>query len=199
MKTMRNTLVVLLTVISTSAFAAGEGNFVDSLDFQANVLPSLQSKSFRLIYTSEEQQPVHIKLKDANGQLQFSQRYQLTEFVQPFDLTQLPDGDYTFEVWSGQQKSVFPISNELKAAELPVFELDINAENRVARLETEAPMGVSMRLLIYDQEGELLHKEYWVAGQKINRQYDMQQVRTNGVTFLLLDGNEVINERSIEF
>ena len=196
---MKNTLVVLLTVIGTSAFATGRGMTVDSLDFQASVLPSLQNKSFRLIYTSEEQQPVHIKLKDANGRLQYSQRYMLNDFVQPFDLSQLPDGDYTFEVWSGQQKSVFPVSNEVNTSVSADFSLDISSEDRVARLETKAPMGASMRLLIYDQAGELLHRENWVAGQKINRQYDMHQVRTDGVTFLLLDGDQVVDEKSVEF
>ena len=199
MKTMRKTLVVFLTVISTSAFAAGEGMTVDTLAYQVSVLPSLQNKSFRLIYTSEQQRPVHIKLKDANGQLQYVKRYQLTDFVQPFDLSQLPDGDYTFEVWSGQQKSVFPISNEVKNAASADFSLDISSEDRVARLETQAPMGASMRLLIYNQAGELLHKEDWVAGEKINRQYDLQQVRSNGVTFLLLDGQDIVDEKSLEF
>jgi hypothetical protein len=195
MKTMRNTLVVLLTVISTSVFATGS----DSIQFQTQVLPSLESKSFRLIYESEVEQPVYIKIKDDNGRLQFSERYQLKSFVQPFDLSQLPDGAYTIELQTKEGKAVHKIDNVSKELVTPELNFDLDANSKVARLQTEAPMGASTRLLIYDQEGVMLHKEDWVAGQKINRQYDMQQVKGTGVTFLLLNGGEVVKEKTVKF
>ncbi|MEQ9300142.1 MAG: hypothetical protein RIF33_16330 [Cyclobacteriaceae bacterium] len=199
MKTMRNTLVVLLTVIGTSVFATGGDTMVDSLDFQTSVLPSLESKSFRLIYQSETQQPVHIKLRDENGTLQYSERYQLQSFVQPFDLSQLPDGNYTFELQTKEGKQVHEISNVRKEIVAPELSFDLEADSKVARLQTEAPMGANMRLLIYDQEGAMLHKEDWVAGQKINRQYNMEQVKGKGVTFLLLNNGSVVTEKAVKF
>lgn len=195
MKTMRNTLVVLLTVIGTSVFATG----TDSLEFQTQVLPSLESKSFRLIYESEINQPVHIKIKDATGQLQFSERYQLKSFVQPFDLSQLPDGLYTIELQTKEGKAVHEINNIAKELEIAELNFAIDTNSKVARLQTEAPMGAKMRLLIYDQEGAMLHEEDWAAGQKINRQYDMEQVKGMGVTFLLLNDGQVVNEKTVKF
>ncbi len=199
MKTMRNTLVVLLTVIGTSVFATGGGTMVDSLDFQTKVLPSLESKSFRLIYQSETQQPVHIKLKDENGTLQYSERFQLKSFVQPFDLSQLPDGNYTFELWTKEGKRVHEISNVSREIVAPELNFDLAGNSKVARLQTEAPMGANLRLLIYDQDGAVLHKENWAAGQKINRQYDMEQVKGRGVTFLLLNNGTVVTEKAVKF
>ena len=195
MKNMRNTLVALLTVIGTSVFATGS----DSVTFQTQVLPSLESQSFRLIYESQIEQPVSIKIKNDNGQLQYSERYKLKSFVQPFDLSQLPDGAYTIELQTKEVKVVHEINNVSKMIAVPELNFDLAADSKVARLQTEAPMGANMRLLIYDQAGAMVHKEDWVAGQKINRQYDMEQVQGQGVTFLLLSEGQVITEKTVKF
>lgn len=195
MKTMRNTLVVLLTVIGTSVFATAS----DSLSFQAQVLPSLERQSFRLIYESGIEQPVHIKIKDDKGQLQYSERYQLKSFVQPFDLSGLPEGTYTIELHTKSGKKVHEVVSVAKAPISPELNFELDADSKVAKLQTEAPVGTRMRLLIYDEAGAMLHKEDWAAGQKINRRYDMEQVKGMGVTFLLLDGSTVVNEKRVSF
>ena len=195
MKTMRHTMIALLTVLSASAFAFSG----DSTDENVRILPSLASKAYRVLYQAETASNVTIKLYDEKNALLFTKHYDIKSFVQPFDLSSLPDGNYTFKVFTDQGIIEQEVAAFEKTIDLPAFDFSADKDSKVARLQSSTPMGASLRLLIYDQEGTKIHSEDLSSQKSLNKLYDLKQVSSSGVTFVILHKDKVVTEKSIQF
>lgn len=196
MKTTRSFLVALLIVFGVTAFA---NTSTDSLGINVKVLPSLESKSFRLIYENSTSDKVTVKLYDSKKSLLFSKTYASSMFVQPFDLGNLPDDSYTISVRCGKEEVKTVVVAETRNSSMPSLDFNAELNNRIARLQSSTPLGSTMRLVIYDMSGEMLYKEDFVANSTLNKTYDLSHVQSTGVSFLLFQNGKLLNEKSVKF
>ena len=108
---MRNMVKIMATLLIVLSAAASNANASrDSLYAGPQCkLFSLDDRQFRMIYTGSAEQYVQIQIKDDQNRLLYRSKLQANGFARDFDLSFLPDGDYTFVLKSGEfsfEKSV---------------------------------------------------------------------------------------------
>lgn len=98
MKTKTQMIAVLLTVLSTVAFATGDEK--DKLNAKASVEVKMEgSQIFNLIYKGENSEKVDIRIYDESKRLVFSESIKKYDaFSRPYNLSNLPEGIYTVVV-----------------------------------------------------------------------------------------------------
>ena len=106
MKITIKLFAVLLTVISTAAFAAGSENVAEVEKATIRILPGSEMNVFRVRYVPTEKQSlrgkkqlVRVRIFDGNGQLVITERIQSENgFVKPYNLAGRNPGIYTFQI-----------------------------------------------------------------------------------------------------
>ncbi|MEP2773046.1 MAG: T9SS type A sorting domain-containing protein [Fulvivirga sp.] len=98
MKTKTQMIAVLLTVLSTVAFATGDEK--DKLNAKASVEVKMEgAQIFNLIYKGENSEKVDIRIYDESKRLVFSESIKKYDaFSRPYNLSNLPEGIYTVVV-----------------------------------------------------------------------------------------------------
>lgn len=91
-------IAVLLTVLSTVAFATGDEK--DKLNAKASVEVKMEgAQIFNLIYKGENSEKVDIRIYDESKRLVFSESIKKYDaFSRPYNLSNLPEGIYTVVV-----------------------------------------------------------------------------------------------------
>ena len=113
-------LLVGVSVANTS-FASDDMKIVTMIPVSDLQVKALENLKFRLT-ADNLQRKSKILIKDTQGKILFSQiTTDETTFTKIFDLSNLPDGEYVFEVINGNEKTSkpFEISTETKRIAQP--------------------------------------------------------------------------------
>lgn len=95
--------VAALFFFSFSAAKAGtdENNSSKKAAFQAQVLKGFSEKQIKVAFQSEMPKTVTIRIKDEKNELLFKRKVRAhSKYLNLFDLNDLPQGSYTFEISS---------------------------------------------------------------------------------------------------
>ncbi|MEQ9300134.1 MAG: hypothetical protein RIF33_16290 [Cyclobacteriaceae bacterium] len=94
--TKLKTTLVALVIVMGAAFANAKGVSEDS---QVKVLASNKAGIYNLLFESEENKTVNVRILDANHKLLSDKRIKGTDgFLQPINFSHLSKGDYLIEV-----------------------------------------------------------------------------------------------------
>ena len=198
MRTMVKHMVALLTVLSaatTSANTAGDSLY--SAEPQCKLF-SVDDRQFRMIYTAAAQQNIQLQLKDHEGRLLYKSNVASEGFARDFDLSFLPDGDYTFVLESGEYKYEESVTvsqaaakssaqARFQASQLMLVEVEGDAYALLGTNESGADLGY----LLNDDQGNELYSGTYESKEEIKDLFTFQNVQGDVTLQFFLDGNLV--------
>jgi len=181
MKTKIQLIAVLLTVLSSVAFANdGEKNTKKTTSYVE--VKKKDAHTFSLVYKSANAEKVNIRLMDENNRVVFSETIKKYDaFARPYNLSNLPEGEYTLEVIDANGKTTKRIQNFSSSftshVKVPTYvKFDSVALNKY-KLMIVSQTAKSARIKVYGKNGY----EIYDANQKLNGNfamlYDLSQVK----------------------
>jgi len=158
----KTTLIVAMLLLGATAFAT-EKDKPEKSEKKVAVINNNPQK-FKLVYLDKVQGTVAVALKNESGQVVHYSKVDNKEgFAQPYDLSDLPAGDYTFEVTDteGKQlKKTVSLEKPNTKANFVANILNVN-DGKKFRLavvnKDKNAMPTSIK--IYDENHNLLHSE----------------------------------------
>ncbi|MEO1049244.1 MAG: hypothetical protein AAFX87_01370 [Bacteroidota bacterium] len=198
MNKMRNTLVALLIVIgSTAAVSAGDAS---GNKFGLKVLSTKSSSIYKVIFKGPSEENIKIKLFDEKEQTLYTKTFKHADgFIQPFDLANLPNGEYTFKVTTGGEtyEEVITVTEQEQIHDL--VEFDLTQGYKSCQLITNNTSDAALEVTIYDADGRLLLNDNLDASSRLNRVYDFSKSFSREVTFVISQDGNTIKETSFNF
>lgn len=182
----RTTLAVAMMLVVATAFATGEEKDKDATKKVA--IMSNEPEHLKLVYLDEEQGQVKVSLKNASGEIIHKTTINnKAGFAQPYDMEQLPGGDYTFDVTIPDGTTLSETVTIVKPSNEPNFAanvLNVNDGKKfrlavVNRDERALPTSIK----VYDQNGNTIHEEKVNDLYGFRKIYDLSSVEANQFTF----------------
>ena len=195
-KTLKTSLLVGLTVLSTMSFAS-------VTDLEANVKVAGE-KSFAL-YLNGLSTNVQIVLKDLQGHTLYKEEVENQEsFAKRFNLLRLPEGDYSLRIQDS--KIIKFIEFQIDGTAVIFQEEEVTylpqAVATAGRVNIEMPSmnGSELNVFIKDEAGEVLFEEVVVnKSEGLKRTYDLSKIKPGDYKFVFYtNGYTVIKPVKIE-
>lgn len=204
---MRNMVKLMATLLIVLSAAASNANASrDSLYAGPQCkLFSLDDRQFRMIYAGTAQQNVQIQIKDNQDRLLYKSKLEANGFARDFNLSFLPDGDYTFVLESGEfnfKKSI-TISEEaelsalqqrFQASQLVLSSVEGGAYALIGANNTGSVLEYSLS----DAQGQSLYTGTYKDEEEIKDLFTFQQVTGNVTMRFYLDGS-LVDEKTLVF
>lgn len=191
------TLLIVLSAAASNANASGDSLYVEP---QCKLF-SVDDRQFRMIYAAAAQQDVQIQIKDQQQRLLYKSRIEANGFARDFNLSFLPDGNYTFVLESGEfvfEQSV-SISKEAELSSLiqrfqeSQLVLAAVEEGAYALVGTNLS-GANLRYILHDKEGQNLYEGEYLVDEEIKDLFTFQGVKGNVTLQFYLD-DSLVDER----
>ena len=180
-KTLRKSLIVGLTVLSTMSFAS-------VTDLQSNVKKTGE-KSFAL-YLNDLSTNVQIVLKDQEGRTLYKEQVKDREnYARNFNLDKLAEGEYTLKIEDGTVIELFSMQIEDKSVVMGEEEItykpSTTTDDSMVNVEMPSMNGSELNVMIRDNRDELIFKEVVVNKEAgLNRTYDFSKIKSGDYTFI---------------
>ncbi len=194
--TTKKLLVVLLTVICTTAFAeANDSTFLKYL----KVVPRLGSSSYKLIYQSQTEESLLVSIKDAKGDLLVRQRLSKTNgFILPVSLRNVESGSYRIEV-KGKSGSLTETINHTTQSDYLMERLFLQKGKRGQFALVGHDLGNSeFNLLVYDDQSNQIYSDTLLSQVLLNKRYNLGNVPSEWVKILVYHRGDLLIESRIE-
>lgn len=184
-------MAVLLTVISTVAFAGTNGTTGN--DATVRVVAGTANGSYKLIYKGDEGH-VHFKLVDQSGKVLHDERLKANDgFIRPINLSQLPSGDYTFVI-ENKSETLMEAVTYISTGDKLAGNIELEQVGRQIEVRGENLGTSTLNVYIYDDKGLLVHKNI-VESNEVDQIYELSNVRSNWVNFVIASADEVVTDR----
>lgn len=191
--TTKKILAVLLTVISTTSFVnANDSTYNKHL----KVVPRMGTTSYKLIYQSQQEEPLYVSIKDEKGVLLMSERLRRTSgFILPLNLQKIETGTYQVEV-KGKLGSVTETINHTSQADYLKKNLFVQKGKNGQFAVVGFNLGsTTFGLNIYDDQSRLIYSDRIVAeGGVLNKGYNLGQLLSKSVNMLIYHNDEMLIE-----
>jgi hypothetical protein len=164
-----------------SAFPAYEGNTaVEVAEIRA-------AEKVKVIFSAEEKKRVEVRILDENQKLVYSTIIKKKSFIQPFDLSYLPEGYYTIEVITDEDVVTRPIYHVKKKARI---EVNPEGENGRFKLTAKGIFKENITVFILDKDNNLVYEDVIKEKTNFDRVYDLSHVNVSELKFNVF-GNDI--------
>ena len=183
---MKMFMVALLTVISASVVAKPGDTFVKE-DSEA---------VFKLYYTNPSPAKVRVRILDASNEVIFAESINNEKgFVRPYNMKNLPEGTYTFEINNGDDVETYNFTYEMPKSELGVKVREMSDNKFLLSIGNITDVNANVRIVILDGNGEYLYTSTEVVTSQFAQVFNLENVE-GGVSFKIYNNNEIIKEAS---
>lgn len=171
--------VALLTVIS-AALASG-----DQINANRATVVETHGSVYKVFYTNEDPAIVKIRLRDEDGKIIRTDRIKnKIGFMKPYNLTNLESGIYYFEL----KDDYGVVSKKVEIEKVNNNHMAVKTlNNNKYQVLVEQKDLTPLKLSIFNQEGELLHRETMKNKSGFSRIYDLSKFNSNGYVFQITD------------
>lgn len=204
---MRNMVQIMATLLIVLSAAASNANASrDSLYAGPQCkLFSLDDRQFRMIYANSAEQDVQIQIKDHQNRLLYKSSMEADGFARDFNLSFLPDGEYTFVLESGDftyEKSVSfsreaeqsSLQQRFLASQLVLSSVKGDAYALIGSNQSGAVLEYSMS----NAEGQNLYNGSYKQNEEIKDLFTFQQV-VGDVTMRFYLNGQLVDEKILAF
>jgi len=196
MRNMVKTIAALLIVISAplSTYASVDSA---SLASYCKVLPIKEENTFKVIYQSQEVENVNVTIVDSKKDVIYSEIIRKSNgFVKDFDLSNLPQGNYTLYIESDNyQYSEHVKVDYLEAEDVQMILTEVENDYALVGINNS---NSDITILIVDDFGNKLYRERIEAGDQVKKIYDMEKLQGSSATFIIYGENGVIKEKLVK-
>ena len=182
----RLTLAVATMLVAATAFAT-EG--VKDKDANKKVgIMSNEPEHIKLVYLDQEKGQVKVSLKNESGEVIHKTTINNKEgFAQPYDMEQLPGGDYTFDITNPDGTTFSKTVTIVKPSNEPNFAANVLNVNdgkkfRLAVVNKDE-RALPTTIKVYNQTGDVIHEESVNNLYGFRKIYDLSSVAANQFTF----------------
>lgn len=190
-------VVLMLSILPLMSFANG---------FPFVKLTNNNDKTITLRLGAIQDETIRITLKDNYGQMLYSEQVSdKNEFMKRFDLHNLVSGYYKFEIENSMNVKVMPIKvnrndliiveEEVSVLHKPYIKMNENGvfDFNLLNLDVE-----KTTVLITDDKGNVVYKEYLGSKSEYKKRYDISQLNKGNYNVIVNKGNRSY-EKSIAF
>jgi hypothetical protein len=175
----KNLFTLVLAVVAGSAMAQ-----------KIEMAPAERTAVYNLICRSDVPARLKVTLFDAQGREVLVDEVSGKHFIRPYNLSEIPYGQYVVQVSTGTETRKFDIQH---AAVTPVQNIAVKAidVNKYELLVIGNKAG-QVRVNIYNPEKELVHSELISAKGSVSRIYNLQKLSGSNFTFEVLAADKVV-------
>ena len=194
-----NLLLVLLTVISTTVLATGNG--LEAIDKNGDskvvLMKGKEPGILKLLYTDKTGKLIRVKIYDPQNHLIHNRQIRNSGgFLRSYDLSQLEKGNYLFKIIDKtgsvtKQVQNYPLFEQ--TAEVAVRQLK---DNKKYNLIVDADQA-SVKVKIFDEDENLIFVETIDSESGFSKTYDLSRVSSNKFTFLINIDNKTYKRVTI--
>lgn len=197
---MKRTSVLLLlvvTLLSGTAFAKIkplETKVGNSASF--TIIPKAKLQKFDLVYVSDKASPVTVSIYNEEGERIHIQKIKgYASFMKSFDVSDLTDGEYIVEVENeeGKAKELLRHSNSVESFNVL---LSKSTDDKINVLVAGYDYDQPVELKIYDGDDRLIHTENINVGKDFMKTFNMSELNTEDVTFLVSNNKNFVYKSS---
>ncbi len=200
MRTMVKLMATLLIVLGAATSNANTS--LDSLYAGPQCkLFSLDDRQFRLIYAAASQQDIQLQIKDTDGSLLYKSNLEAEGFARDFDLSFLPDGDYTFVLESGAYRYEESVTVSKLAAESAAKKRFQASKLMLVMVEGDAyallganATGSTLEYSLTNEKGQTLYAGSYETDEEIKDLFTFREVQGDVTLQFFLNG-DLVNER----
>lgn len=201
---MKKLLTILLLVSLIASTSAQEG--------VVRVQETSADKVFKLYFKADYEWDVKVQIQAKRGQHVLLDKVYSDGFVRPYNLSNLPEGRYVFNVSFGSTKYVEevvigdPEPERVKVAKGPkkVKEKNVVAKERVRISESEKDVKIalldegieSLSVFIYLLDKDDFEYFYWEPAGKKEQLYDLQRFDAHSFKVEVVENGKVLAEKA---
>lgn len=128
---------------------------------------------------------VAVRIVDKKGKTLAQNTFKTKEPVMvPYDLSQLPEGEYKLEITNGEEKLNFAIQNQ-KAPALPLMAYGKMKTDNVVSLLVVGLTIPGTEVAFYDETGKWIKTDYVKVAEGFRRDYRFQNLK-NGLSHMVV-------------
>ena len=192
MNKLVKSLALLLTVISSAATYASVDSV--SLSSYCKVTALEDAQKYRVIYQAPETEDVKVLLYNDKKQLIFSEVVAETDgFAKIYDMAELKDGVYTFELTSKSFSHQEKVSVKSWDGEGVMI-----SETKDHKVAVVGKGEKSFNLTIVDAAGNMVFDGGFSKDEMIQKLFNLQQLEGNTASFIIRQGDKVIKESIVK-
>ncbi len=194
MKLISKSMLAALIWTATGPVLANE----KPLSEEQITLKTLNQNRVELTYVGEAPENFSVKITNDRNQKVFQEYIRnKSSFKKPYDLSNLPYGEYKFEIKVNDQRFVREVS--IQAPEFP-GNVKVNLtgiEHHKVKYMVMGPESKEMNLRIYDDKNQLLLEEWVVTSGNFGKVYAFKDTQSHHVQFVLSDNGNVIHREKV--
>ncbi|MCG8387193.1 MAG: hypothetical protein MJA30_16715 [Cytophagales bacterium] len=181
---------LLLTVLS-SAYAIEKNKI--------NVI-SDSSAVFKIYYSTPVTSRVKIAIYNQAGERVFQEVIRTKEsFVRPYNMKELPNGTYTFEISDNEEVKRFEYAynDNVSMGNEPTSDIYVNVtqlDDARYLLALENANNEKVSVKIYNENSDMIYSGSELVEEQFAQLYNLKSAQTGTVTFKVYSGKEVIKE-----
>ena len=186
---MKKTLSVLvvLMIVSSVVFARR----IDKPGSAPHVAVMKNGTTFKLYYKGSQQADVKVSIRDANNNELFSEVLKNVEgFVRPYNLSSLPEGEYSIQISDKSSRQIERITFEKTKIEKLAHLLKVSGSDSKYLLTVANKEGDDITVKIYDESNNVIYNHREEAKSDFAKVYNLGN-RTGDFTFEVTDGKGI--------
>jgi hypothetical protein len=178
-------VLVVLMVVSSVVFARRLDKPGDSPSATVVKIGS----TFKLYYKGPQQADVRVSIRDAGDHLLFSETIRKSDgFVRPYNFSNLPEGEYTFQITdqNGRQIEKISYTHEKRETFAHLLKVSGSEAKYLLTVSNQGAGGVTVK--IYDDSNKVIYSKIEDASNDFAKIYNLQGI-PGQFTFEVTDAN----------
>ena len=154
------------------------------------IVQNLQEMRYSVVYTTEDKNPVRVKIYNSNGSIIHNERISGGSFWKAYDFKNQKAGLYKFEIIDGDNTITREVAHKLTNKELAMKVDDLgNSKFKVSvRGVDHNPVTVSVK----DSEGNIVYYDEVNTKADFDRVFDLSKFNSSEFTFTVEKDEQVI-------
>ena len=198
MEAIKNMWAAVLIAAIICPLRAAARSDLEPSEARVAVIHKTYQGLVKVIYLHEARGRVRINVFNARGKMMIYREVMNEDgFSQDFNFRNMKEGEYTFEVIDNDgsiRKTIYYSDSErlTKKTYLKANILNINDGKRF-RLAVTGNDQSPVRVTVYDQKGQILHKDEIESAGGFRRIYDLEKSKSGEFTFIVEHRGEVVS------
>ena len=195
---MRNTIKIIAALLIVISAAKSNANTDStSVGIFCKVVAQEKEDSFKLIYQGTKKGNVSIQWIDNNSQVLYKENLKSSEsFVKQYDLTTLPDGEYTIKLKADDYEFTKEVVLGVDKANVKMSVRNLG--ERKVLLTGYPTVRTNLSIVVLNDQSERIFQQSLENATVVQKKFVFNQVDTRSVTFVIYSNDKFISQQTVE-
>ncbi len=204
MKNLKKNMLLVLAVVMTSASVVlaspAKGDKADEPEAKVSVkkIDAQNKKALIRITNLSSEGSAILRIKDVKGYVLHKEVIRQNDvYAKRYDLSNLPNGEYTVELTTQEGVTQESLSLNAGKAEVAYFKPAIQVEPGLVKIAFKNSIEAPVSLKFYDNNGQLLYQERVASQEKYAKGLNVSRLSAGQYSLSIL-GDNYVYSKSIE-